>query len=212
MGCPPLPLSINVRSLSGELRNHRRDGLGELPNGGDERAEHRGHALRIGLAQRPGRRSVDIGIAGEDRRHPGLQPSRESERSKRFGQLGAGVVDPCEQRRVLRRLARGRKNAVQILEDHRQRALGEVAEAVGQLGIDPVDDRLGAVAAVLPEGDFAQQEIAQRVDPEALRQLQRVDDIADALRHLLAAAEQEAMAEDLSSAAATPADIRKAGQ
>ena len=45
-----------------------------------------------------------------------------------------------------------------------QRALGEIAEAVRQIGIGASDDRLVAERAVIAEAHVAQQEIAQRVD------------------------------------------------
>ena len=52
--------------------------------------------------------------------------------------------------------------AAAVLVDHGQRAAGEVAEAVGEVGVVAADQRVVAEAAVLPEDDFAQQEIAQR--------------------------------------------------
>src|SRR3546814_15814538 len=63
--------------------------------------------------------------------------------------------------------------------------------------LDAVDDRFGAVAAVLAEGDFPQQEVAELVDAECFHEIERIDDVADRFRHLLAAVEEEAMAEHL---------------
>ena len=188
IGAPPFPLSIATRSFSADSGITGAIVCVELPNRLDQRAKHRRHPLGIGLAQRPGRLRVDIGVAGEHRPHPGLDARRESEALER---ARARRVPAASTRASKSRSSGaspgGGKDAVQILEDHRQSALGEIAEAVGEIGIDAVDDRLGAVAAVLPEGDFAQQEIAQRIDAEAFGQRHRVDDIADALRHLLAA-------------------------
>ena len=53
-----------------------------------------------------------------------------------------------------------------------------------------------AVAAVLSERHFAQEEIADLIDAIALRHLERIDDIADRFRHLLPAIMQEAVRED----------------
>src|SRR3546814_5523491 len=47
------------------------------------------------------------------------------------------------------------------------------------------------------EAHLAQQVIAQRVDPEALGEVHRIDDIAQRFRHFLAAVEQESVTEDL---------------
>ncbi len=60
--------------------------------------------------------------------------------------------------------ARRRHLAVEALGDHRQRALREIAEAVGEIGVDAVDDRLVIVVAVLAERDLAQEEIAHLID------------------------------------------------
>src|SRR3546814_9926203 len=59
-----------------------------------------------------------------------------------------------------------REFAAQILENHRQAALGQIAEAVGEIGVGGAHDRFGRIAAILSEADLAQQIIAQRVDPE----------------------------------------------
>src|SRR3712207_6853828 len=44
----------------------------------------------------------------------------------------------------------------------------------------------GAVIAVLAEGHLAQEEIAHRVHPVMVDKVERVDHVADRLRHLLA--------------------------
>ncbi len=93
-------------------------------------------------------------------------------------------------------LCRTRRQAtLQILRDEAQGALGEIAEAIAELGIGALDDRFGAVAAVIAETDLGEQEIAQLVDAVALRPVERIDDVAERFRHLGAAIEQEAVAE-----------------
>ena len=84
---------------------------------------------------------------------------------------------------------------LQVLVDHRQRALREVAELVGQIGVDPADDAFLAVTAVLTERDLAQQEVANLVHPERLHQRHRIDDVADRLAHLLATVVEEPVRE-----------------
>ena len=86
--------------------------------------------------------------------------------------------------------------AIAVLGDHRQRALRQVAEIVGEVGIDAIDDRLVAVAAVVAEGSFAQEEVAHLIDAIAVHQIERVDHVADRLRHLLPAVVEEAVRED----------------
>ena len=65
---------------------------------------------------------------------------------------------------VVAERARLRQLAAERLADHRQRALRQIAEVVGQIGIDAVDDRLMAVIAVLAERHLAQEEIAELID------------------------------------------------
>ncbi len=57
-----------------------------------------------------------------------------------------------------------RQHAAELLADHRQRALRQVAEVVGEVRVDAVDDRLVAVVAVLAERHLAQEEIAELID------------------------------------------------
>ncbi len=85
------------------------------------------------------------------------------------------------------------QHAVKLPCNHRQRALRQVAEIIGEVGIDAVDDRLQAVIAVLPKRNFTQEKIAHLVDPIGVHQRERVDHVADRLRHLLAAIEQKSV-------------------
>ena len=88
-----------------------------------------------------------------------------------------------------------RHHAAEVLGHHRQAALCQVADAVGQIGVGAFHNGFIAVAAVFAEGDFAAQEPAQAIDAEAVHHGGRIDDIAERFRHFLAAVEQEAVAE-----------------
>ena len=65
-------------------------------------------------------------------------------------------------------------------------ALREIADIVGEIGIDACDDGLVIVVAVLAERHLAQEEIAHLVDAILVSEVEGVDDVADRLRHLLA--------------------------
>src|SRR5580693_2814135 len=54
--------------------------------------------------------------------------------------------------------------AAEIALDHRERAAGQVAEAVGEIAVVSRNQRIVGKAAVLPENDLAQQVIPQRLD------------------------------------------------
>ena len=56
--------------------------------------------------------------------------------------------------------------AVEVFLDHRQRAADEVAVAVGEVGVVAGDEGVEAEAAVLAEGDFAEEEVAEDVGGE----------------------------------------------
>ena len=86
-------------------------------------------------------------------------------------------------------------SAAAVLGDHGQRTLGEVAEVVGQVGVDAVNDGLFGVGAVLAEGNLAHEEEAHSVQAEGVDEVCGVDDVTDGLGHLLAVDEQEAVAE-----------------
>ena len=83
-----------------------------------------------------------------------------------------------------------------MLGDHRQRALRQIAEVVGEIGIDAGDDRLVIIVAVLPERHLAQEEVAHLIDAVLIGEIEGIDHVADRLRHFLAAAEQEAVGID----------------
>ncbi len=85
-----------------------------------------------------------------------------------------------------------------VLGDHRQGPLGEIAEVVGEVGVDAPHDRLVRVVAVLAERHLAQEEVAQGIDAVMFGERRRRDDVADRLRHLLAAIEQKPVHHDLS--------------
>ena len=97
------------------------------------------------------------------------------------------------------------------------RAAREVAELVGQLGLVALAERDRGDAAVLAEGDLAEAVVAQRVGPEAVHDLERVQHVAQRLAHLVLGArsvlhQQEAVDEDLASGSSISAAISIAGQ
>ncbi len=59
----------------------------QVADAATQRRQHALHPLRIGLAQRPRRLLVNIGVAGEHSLHPGLDAHGERQRAERFGQF-----------------------------------------------------------------------------------------------------------------------------
>ena len=63
--------------------------------------------------------------------------------------------------------------AAQMLAYHRERALRQIAEIIGEIGIDAIDDGLVRIVAVLAEGHFAHEEVAQRIDAVGVGSMRR---------------------------------------
>jgi len=105
----------------------------------------------------------------------------------------------------------GRDRALAILVDHGESAAGQVAEAVGQVGVIAADERVVTEVAVLAEDYLAQQVITQRVGAHHLTDRLRPDDVTLRLTHLALFEEQPAVRED-TLGSSMPAAIRKAGQ
>ena len=76
-------------------------------------------------------------------------------------------------------------DAGEIFPEHPERPVQQVAQLVGELRIGALDQFLLREVAVQPEGDFAQQEVTERVRPEFPDHLVRVDDVPQRLAHLL---------------------------
>ena len=84
--------------------------------------------------------------------------------------------------------------AAEVLLDHGRGAADEVAEVVCEVGIDGADEQLIGEVAVGAEGEGAQQEEAQRIDAEHIRQHVGIDDVALGLGHLAAVNDEPAVA------------------
>ena len=188
-----------VEQAIGAGRDHRADRDGEHRDRDIERGEHRLHPLGIGFLQLPGGLLVDIGIAREHGLDPCLGRLAEGEIVVSLGDGGFdGFADHIEQGviGVIMAVDFG-EAAAEVLEDLRQGALGEIAETVGEIGIGPCYNGFCREAAIVSEADVAQQEIAQRIDAEAIGKLDGIDNVAGRFRHFLAAVEDESVAESL---------------
>ena len=79
---------------------------------------------------------------------------------------GHDLAGPGDERQVvLFRGRRGRNRPAEIFPEHPQGPVDEVAEVVGELRVDPVDEGLPGEVAVEAEGDLAQEEVAEGVRP-----------------------------------------------
>ena len=141
-----------------------------MADGLRQHVEHRAHPRQIGLAQRPGRLLVDIPVRSRNDLPERLERAVE----RLFGEIGAQpAVEPTrlgEQRLVgggegLRR----RQASLAIAVDHRQHALRQIAEIIGEIAVDAVDHGAVREIAVAAERQLAQHEIAQRIERRIAR-------------------------------------------
>ena len=87
-----------------------------------------------------------------------------------------------------------RQALAEVLTHHGGGAADQVAQVVGQVGVDAADEGLVGEVAVGAEGELPQQEVAQGVHPVALGQQIGVHHIALGLAHLAAVQQQPAVA------------------
>ena len=114
---------------------------------------------------------------------------------------GRGSVAPPPTRRARRRRPRRRRPpagcpgrcradcAALLLDDSRHPA-EEVAEVVRQVGVVAPDEALVGEVTVLSVRRLGEHVVAEAVDPDGVDQVERVDDVAARLAHLLAAGQQ----------------------
>ena len=183
-----------VEQLRRRVRHERLAQNADLADDLRRHVEHRLLPRGIGLGQRPRRLAREIAVGFGDDREDRIQRLVDLLRLHRFARERDHAVGLSQDRLVaVAERARLRHDATELLADHRQRALRQVAEVVGEIGIDARDDRFVVVVAVLAERHLAQEEVAHLVDAVLIRKVERIDDVADRLRHLLAAVEQEAV-------------------
>ena len=89
-----------------------------------------------------------------------------------------------ERRRV--GFARGRPGTVEVAVRHRDRAVHEVAEIIGQVRVVATHEQVPRHVRVPIERDLAQRHVADAIGPERGDEVDRIEEIAAALGHLLA--------------------------
>ncbi len=96
-----------------------------------------------------------------------------------------------------RRSMRGiRHLSLEVPRNHGQRAAGEIAESVSQIGVVALHQRVERERSILPEHDFAQQEIPQSIGAEHVKNRLGAHDVAARLRHLALFKQQPAVRND----------------
>ena len=114
------------------------------------------------LGQGPGGGLVDI-LVGPELVHLGLHLAGQGQ-----GDVLQLLVDGL-------RDTGGHDLAAKVLLIHGDGPVHQVAQDVGQLAVDPLDDQLIGHDAVVGEGDLVEHEVADGVHPEELHQVVGVD-------------------------------------
>ena len=90
-----------------------------------------------------------------------------------------------------------RYDASAVLFDHGRGPGNQIAQVVGQIVIDSLQQHFIGEHAVLAKGIFSEQEILQRVDAVTIDQLYRIHHVAFGFTHLSAFKQKPAVAENL---------------
>ena len=180
--------------------NERREQDGADADGLEEVVHHTGKARAVGLVlgEHPRRGLVDILVRTLNDLEDGLQTVLELELLHLglvLAAQGGGCRDEIGVELTLGALDGQR--AAEILLDHGGCAGDEVAEVVGKIDVDGVDEQLIAEIAVGAEREGTQQEETQRVHAEALGKHIGIDDIALGFAHLAAVHDEPAVAVDV---------------
>ena len=190
-------LSGDIRGRAGHkgLQQGCADG-----NGFHQVVQNGGQAvlLRLVLGQNPGLRLVDILVAaleeGENFRH-GVRHAQVLHLRRRLrvrsGDHRLQVLIHGLRRALIA------DHAAEILVAHGNGAVHQIAQGVGQIGIDPVCQKLPADHAVVFKGHLMQHEVAHRVHTEEIHQIVRVHHVSLRLAHLAVALQKPGMAENL---------------
>ncbi len=142
--------------------------------------------LRLILAQNPRGSLVDIFIRA------GYELEDFFQREVELGVFDIGVNlrlqrggDSLEVVVKIACFALGRQGAAEVLVDHRDGTGDEVAQSVGEIGVDAVDHDLVREGAVRAQRHFAHDVVADCVYAVALTEDERVDHVAEGFTHLL---------------------------
>ena len=155
--------------------------------------QHGGQALALVLilAQRPGGRLVDILVGPVDDLEHLVQSVLQLQlvhlRLIAVTQRAGHLLQLAVLRSVLPLYG---QLAAEVLFRHAGGAADQVAQLVGQVGVDGADQQLVAEVAVAAEGERPQQEEPQGVHAEHLGQGVGIDDIALGLGHFAAVDDQ----------------------
>ena len=161
--------------------------------------QHALEALLVGLVlgQCPGRGLVDVLVGalddGEDL-HQGLRDGQAVHIGRDLAQQLAGHglqlgVDGLSTGGLV-------DGAAEVLLAHGDGTAQQVAEVVGKVAVDAVDEGFVGEHTIVAEGDLAEQEVADGVHAVAVAEDDGVNDVADGLGHLAAVHQQPAVAED----------------
>ena len=155
-------------------------------------------ALALVLAQCPGRRLVDILVGTVDDLEHLVQTVLQLELVHlRLIAVAQGAGHLLQLAVLGGVLPAGGQLAAEVLLHHAGGAADQIAQLVGQVGVDGADQQLVGEVAVGAEGEGAQQEEAQRVHAEHFGQGVGIHHVALGFAHLAAVNDQPAVAVDV---------------
>src|SRR6185437_3393115 len=167
-------------------RGHHTQSFGA---GVKNRSQTRPAHLILLLAQRPGLILHQVFVYRSHQRPGRFQRARELKIVEMRTELAYGAPGALRNL-VIRRFARLRGRGIRhlpakVARNHGQRAAGQVAQVIRQVGVIALHQRVEGKRPVLPEHDFAQQEITQRVPAHRFHNGFGAHHVAARLRHLV---------------------------
>ena len=129
--------------------------------------ENRVATVFFGFLQRPGLFGGQVFVGGTDQRPDLFERFGEAERIVLLQNFADRFLRLLRERLILwLQIADPRNFSTAVFRDHRGGAAGKIAETVGEVGVVALDEGIEGEGAVLAEGDFAEEEVAEDVGGE----------------------------------------------
>ncbi len=173
------------QNLFGCLRHERRYKNGHIAQRFQQTVHNGGKFFLIAwvFGERPRFVFHDVFVGGADELPDGHERLVQRHLGKTFFHFGNGGARQLRKLFFNGRSGRGGNFSVAVFDRHGQGAAHQVAQIVGQMGVEPEHKGLFRKVGIQAEDHVAQQEVAKSVESVLVFQIQRPDDVAQALGH-----------------------------
>lgn len=161
---------------AGRVGHHRPEADGNFSHGCQQYVHHCSQPFHVALlVQRPGSLAVYILVQTAHKFPETLQSLRELDVAEKLRVIAYGSGAEFNDRFILGfTLLRLGNLALEIFGGHGKHAAEKIAQIIGQISINPSNERFLAEICVRAEMHLAQEKIAERVRPETTAQIRRI--------------------------------------